>query len=881
MKFRIIVQLTNSYLKYMIKFKLFTGILLASAFFLGCKNTSKVPTVITEELFLDEVEVVAPKEDFVRPNYNPSYPRRNDLLHTILDVRFDWSKQHLLGKATLKLKPVFYDTDSLRLDAKGFDIQKIVLKNGNQEIELKYVYNDRKNIFIKLDRFYKRNEEYTIYIEYTAKPNELPIGGSAAITADKGLYFINPLKEDLEKPQQIWTQGETESSSCWFPTIDRPNERTTQEMYITVEDRFKTLSNGLLKSSQKNNDGTRTDYWVMDQPHAPYLFMMAVGEFAVVKDDWNGMLLEYYVEPKFEKDAKNIFPYTPEMLTFFSEKFGVKYPWKKYSQVVVRDYVSGAMENTTAVIFGEFVQNDSRSLSDNSDMNEGIVAHEMMHHWFGDLVTCESWSNLPLNESFANYSEYLWFEHKYSRDHADYIRMNEIRGYMNQASIQGDAQPLIRFEYADKEDMFDAHSYNKGGAILHMLRHYLGDAAYFEALRVYLEENKFKAAEVHDLRLAFEKVSGEDLNWFFNQWFLTKGHPKLEISRKYDAAAKKVIIDLEQTQIHSESTVFILPMAVDIYSKDASKPKRHQIRMTEQKQTFEFDAENEPLWVSVDAERVILCERTEEQTIDQWVNQYKFSKLFQDRYDALSELKSKQSANPNVKAIFMQALNDPFWVLRNAAIDEIKLDPVKDVDIIQKIENLALNDTRADVRAAAVERLGSFRDKKQLATFQNIFKNDKSYRVLNVTLLSIEKIDAKAARDIAKAAEKETNNATLLLAIAELYTKGADKTLSSFYENNYQKMTDYSGITFFDNYSDFLIEINDIEFIEQKLSFIQGVGTNQQLSQWLRYAAANALKKLEAKYKDKTLGPKISTSLKEVISKEKNPMLLEIYSNWN
>ena len=858
----------------------FTGILLVAVFILSCKNTSKIPTVITEERFLDEVEVIAPKADFVRPNYNPSYPRRNDLLHTILDVRFDWTKQHLLGKATLKFKPIFYDTDSLRLDAKGFDVKKLVLKNGNQEIPLNYFYNDRKNIFIKLDRFYKRNEEYTIYIEYTAKPNELPLGGSAAITADKGLYFINPLNEDPEKPQQIWTQGETESSSCWFPTIDRPNERTTQEMYITVEDRFKTLSNGLLKNSQKNSDGTRTDYWVMDQPHAPYLFMMTVGEFAVVKDDWNGMLLEYYVEPKYEKDAKNIFPYTPEMLSFFSEKFGVKYPWKKYSQVVVRDYVSGAMENTTAVIFGDFVQSDSRSLLDNSDMNEGIVAHEMMHHWFGDLVTCESWSNLPLNESFANYSEYLWFEHKYGRDHADYIRMNEIRGYMNQASIQGDAQPLIRFEYADKEDMFDAHSYNKGGTILHMLRHYLGDAAYFEGLRIYLEENKYEAAEVHDLRLAFEKVSGEDLNWFFNQWFLTKGHPKLEISRKYDAKAKKITVTLEQTQPYNESTVFILPMAIDVYDKFDAKAKRYQIKMTEQKQSFEFPSETEPSWVAVDAERVILCERNEEQSINEWISQYKLSKLFQDRYDALNELRPKQNGNAEVKTIFNQALNDPFWVIRNVAIDDIKIDPTKDQTIIEKIEKIAVNDARPDVRTAAVERLGAFRDKKYLPTFQSIFNNEKSYRVLNATLLSIEKIDSKAARDIAKNIEKETDNSKLLLAVAELYSKGADKSLSSFYENNYQKMSDYGGITFFEYYSSFLADINDLELIGQKVDFLKTVGSNQKISQWLRYGAANALKKLENKYKDKTVGTKISSALKDVISNEKSTMLQNIYSNW-
>jgi aminopeptidase N len=853
---------------------------ISAALLMGCKNSSKISTYVIEDRELEPIEITAPRTTFVRPNYNPSYTRRNDLLHTALDVRFDWSKQHLLGKATLKFKPLFYDTDSLRLDAKGFDIHKLVLKNGNQEIPLKYVYNDKKNIFIKLDRMYKRTEEYTIYIEYTAKPNELPIGGSNAITADKGLYFINPLGEDPNKPQQIWTQGETESSSCWFPTIDRPNERTTQEIYITVEDRFKTLSNGLLKSSNKNSDGTRTDYWVMDLPHAPYLFMMTVGEFAVVKDDWKGMLLEYYVEPKFEKDAKNIYPFTAEMLSFFSERFGVKYPWQKYSQVVVRDYVSGAMENTTAVIFGDFVQMDSRSLLDNSDMNEGIVAHEMMHHWFGDLVTCESWSNLPLNESFANYSEYLWFEHKHSRDHADYIRMNEIRGYLNQAVIQNDPQPLIRFEYKDKEDMFDAHSYNKGGAILHMLRHHLGDEAFFEGLRVYLEENKFKAAEVHDLRLAFEKVCGEDLNWFFNQWFLTKGHPKLEISRKYDPANKKLQLKLEQLQPHSQSTVFILPMAVDIYSDADSKPTRHFIRMTDQKQSFDIPVDGKLLWAAVDAERMILSERKEEQSVEEWVNQYKFSKRFQDRYDALRELRYKQNSNPEVKAIFEQALSDPFWVLRSTAVDEIKIDPAKDIAIIQKIENLAQNDPRPDVRAASVERLGSFRDKKYLATFQNIFKNEKSYRVLNSTLLSIEKIDSKAARDIAGNIENETESASLLLAIAELYAKSPDKNLSAFYEKNYVKMSNYSGITFFDFYAEYLNEIKDESFVAQKIDFMKEVGKNQQLNQWHRYGAANALKKMKSKTKNKETETKIQTALDEIIENESNNMLKNLYKNW-
>jgi len=849
----------------------------------GCKNTSKISTPYIEERQLREVAVTAPKTTFKRLPYNSSAQRRNDLLHTALDVRFDWKKQHLLGRATLKLKPLFYPTDSLRLDAKGFDIKKVVIKNGSQEVQLQYTYNDNKNLFIKLDRMYTRNDPYTIYIEYTAKPNDLPLGGSAAITADKGLYFINPLKDDPDKPQQIWTQGETESSSCWFPTIDRPNERTTQEMYITVENRFKTLSNGLLKSSTPNSDGTRTDYWVMDMPHAPYLFMMAVGEFAVVKDTWNGIPLEYYVEPEFEKDAKAIYPNTPEMLSFFSERFGVKYPWQKYSQIVVRDYVSGAMENTTAVIFGDFIQMDSRSLIDNNDTNEGIVAHEMMHHWFGDLVTCESWANLPLNESFANYSEYLWYEHKYSRDHADYIRMNEIRGYLNQATIQGNAQPLIRYNYADKEDMFDAHSYNKGGAVLHMLRHYLGDDAYFEGLRTYLEENKFRAAEVHDLRLAFEKVCGEDLNWFFNQWFLTKGHPKLEISRKYDPNKKEMQVTLEQIQPHSQSTVFILPMAIDIYTDaNSNKPMRHEIRMTEQKQTFNLPVgSGVPIWTAVDAERVILCERKEEQSVPELIQQFYKSKRFEDRYGALSELKFRQAANPEVRAVFETALADPFWVLRSNAIDDIKIELEKDKDIalVQKIEKLALNDPRPDVRAAAVERLGDLKDKRFLATFRSIFSNEKSYRVLNSTLKAIERIDEKEAREIAHKIENE-NNPTLIMAIAELYSNTGDKNYLSFFENNWKKMTNYSGIMFFEQYTKLLTEVKDEKLVSQKIDWMKAIGLDEKNNTWHRYAIATAFRRMKKTYFEKPLYDKVQSALTEVIDKEKNPTLLNLYKSW-
>ncbi|MEL7163492.1 MAG: M1 family metallopeptidase, partial [Bacteroidota bacterium] len=348
--------------------------------------------------------VMAPEIPNELPVYRATYKRTHDLLHTKLDLRFDWPREQVIGTATLTLTPLFSPSNQLVLDAKGFDFKSI--KTASDQT-LSYDYGgEKQQVTIALDREYKRGEEYTLVIDYVATPEQS--GGSSAITSDKGLFFINPRGEEGDKPQQIWTQGETENNSRWFPTIDKPNERCTQEMYVTVEDRFKVLSNGTLMEEKTNGDGTTTFYWKMDLPHAPYLFMLAIGEFDVVEDEkWNGIPVNYWMEKGWKDHAKDIYPYTPEMLTFFSDVTGVKYPWPKYSQVAVRDYVSGAMENTSAVIFGEFMHGTKRDLID-VETNEKIVAHEMFHHWFGDYVTCESWSNLTLNEGFANYSEYLW-----------------------------------------------------------------------------------------------------------------------------------------------------------------------------------------------------------------------------------------------------------------------------------------------------------------------------------------------------------------------------------------------------------------------------------------------------------------------------------------
>lgn len=848
-------------------------------------KVSEVRNLPTMEVSAERIDTTQPKpatKEFVRPIYNAAYSRRNDLLHTKLDVRFDWAKQHLLGKATLTMRPVFYPTDSLRLDAKGFDIHKVALVEGGKQTALTYKYEDKANLYIRLPRTFTREESYDIYIEYTAKPEELPTGGSEAITSDKGLYFINPTSNDPKKPRQIWTQGETEASSKWFPTVDRPNERCTQEISITVENKYRTLSNGLLKASTPNADGTRTDYWVMDKPHAPYLFMMTVGEFATVKDKWEDIELEYIVEKDYEAHAKAIYPHTPEMLTFFSKKFGVRYPWQKYSQVVVRDYVSGAMENTTAVIFGDFVQRTAREIGDDPELNENIVAHEMMHHWFGDLVTCESWSNLPLNESFANYSEYLWQEYKHGIDAADHHRMGEVSGYLRQSTVQDVNHPLIDYNYKDKEDMFDGHSYNKGGAILHMLRRYVGDEAYFESLRQYLETNKFHAAEVHDLRLAFEKVTGEDLNWFFNQWFFTPRHPELTINRVYNADKRQIEITVEQTQDVSLSTVFILPFYIDIYTSENAPAQRQRVWMREKKQTFTFPCDKKPLFVAVDATRDLLCERKELQDPEEWIYQYKLGKTFYDRYYAVGKLKDLQSRNQAAAATLQLALKDPYWSVRESAIDAITCTD-KDAEIIATIAQLAKSDPRPNVRTAAIQKLAKIKSNVAVDVAKNALNNDQSYSVMGAALNALADVDQAAALEYAKRFENE-KTAAILTAVARIYVKAADKKYCAFFEEKWRNTSGYATFSLMDNYAAVLQKIGDVDFAASKIDFFQSLATDKTNDDWTRYAGASAIKKLRDHFRKEKNGnaayQKAADALEAIKKQETDPNLQSLYEKW-
>jgi aminopeptidase N len=706
----------------------------------------------------------------------------------------------LFGKATITAKPYFYPTAILELDARGMEIKEVALLSNTNKLKLDYNYTNDV-IKIKLNKEYKSNEIFTVFIEYVSKPNELKsIGGSAAITSDKGLYFINPLGEDKNKPTQIWTQGETQSNSVWFPTIDRPNERMTDEIYITIPDKYVSLSNGELTDSKKNNDSTRTDHWQMKLPHAPYLVMMAIGDFAIVKDRWRNKEVNYFVDKKYEPYAKAIFGNTPEMLEFFSSKLGVEFAWNKYAQVVVHDYVSGAMENTSATLHGEFLQQTEREMLDGN--HEDVISHELFHQWFGDLVTCESWSNIPLNESFATYGEYLWNEYKYGRESADAKFYKSREGYFNDAKRK--QVNLIRFNYNDKEEMFDGHSYNKGGQILNMLRNYVGDDAFFASLKLYLETNKFKSVEIHNLRLAFEETTGEDLNWFFNQWFLSSGHPVLDIKYEYNADTKKAIVKIIQKQNLKTTPLYKLPLIVDIYID--GKILTNNITIEKLESTFEFDVNTKPDLINFDTNKQLLCEKTEFKTDAEWAFQYFNGKLFLDRYEALANLKRNNQAVST--KVYEAALNDKNETLRLASLEYFS--SIKNYSfetIKEKLIQLATTDIKTSVRAFAIELLSEKFIDSTLNSLYDKATKEPSYNLIEAGLRALLKVNPSLAIIKCKEFENE-NNRNLISLVALIYSEYGDETNNVFFIDVLSKFSGFNLLSPISYYCKFLRKTN-------------------------------------------------------------------------
>ncbi|MBI4647144.1 MAG: M1 family metallopeptidase [Bacteroidia bacterium] len=739
------------------------------------------------------------------PN-QPSQTIKADLIHTILDVSFDWKNKKMPGTAVIKLVPHFYPITELELDAVGFIIEKVELLTDSNNIPLAYEYND-KIISIALNKSYTRKDTLIVEIQYIAQPEDLIDKGLIHEWDEKGLFFVNPDGNEECSPRQVWTHSEPQSASCWFPTIDAPNRRMSQELYITVDYDMTAVSNGSFIYSTLNKDSTWTYYWRQDIPHPPYLTSLVAGKFSKVKDMWKDKDVVYYTDPEYGIYARDIFGRTPEMLEFFSQKFGFRFPWDKYAQIIVHDFASGAMENTSCTFFGDFAQFTRRELLDNNI--DDVIAHELSHQWFGNTVTCESWANLFLNEAFATYSEFLWAEYKQGSDEAMLQLENMRANYFFESIFK--IESLVRYNYNYADDVFDAHTYSKGALILHTLRQQVGDEAFFESIRRYLNKFQFQSAEVHDLRLIFEQVTGQDLNWFFNQWFFKKGHPQIEFSYKYDTIEHVLEITFGQVQKSPSNPVFIIPAGVEIYY-DAQLIKKEEFMLFTGTQVKKFPCQKEPDLVWPVLDKALLSEVKFSDMNNNFMLLYNRHRDYFTRKQVLDLV--EQSALPDsVKhSCYYMALSDNFWNIRRIAVNYFNRNFINfhsfiNEEIKTKLIEIAANDKSSEVRASALTCLSYFDGDDIINLFINAIE-DSSYQVMETALQALLKSDEQKAHYVLSELEKSNDKKTIEI-LGRIYCTTGNEPQNNFYQNGISNFKGKTRLSLMSNYLYYLISQND------------------------------------------------------------------------
>ncbi len=530
-----------------------------------------------------------------------------ELIHTELSIKLDWNNRKVLGNAKLTLKPYFYEQDSLVLDAMAMDIIDIHSINATNGSKLKhnFSYSDSEHLVVYFTKTVKSDEKVNLEINYIANPESSIIlnneNAGKAINAEKGAYFINHDLSSAYLPRQFWTQGETRGSRCWFPTLDQPTQKHTHKISVRYPDTMLSISNGYkISHTLDAANHEYVDVWSMTQPHSVYLTMLAVGNWSEVSDKYKDKMVHYYVEPKFKNDALKIFGNTPKMIEFFSNYTGVEYPWNKYDQIVARNFVSGAMENTTAVIHSEGLQDKDNDMED-------YISHELFHHWFGDYVTADNWGEITMNESFAKYSEYLWIEHEYGFEKAQMWLFENNQSWIKDSKDNA----LVNYYYNKPDEQFDNIRYNKGAAILNLLRNYIGDEAFKLAIKDYLTTYAYKNATAAEWKRSIEKVTGKNMNDFFTNWYYESGVlfgywnlDKISYDSAQTPSRYGITLNMDATNNNATSCK---PFKLDIEYGFNGKPKKTISKFVNSTYTFiDLGLDTAPDYIILDPKNTIV-----------------------------------------------------------------------------------------------------------------------------------------------------------------------------------------------------------------------------------------------------------------------------------
>lgn len=611
---------------------------------------------------------------------HPRPPRTYDVLNYTIRTRFDVPKRTVIGDETVTLKPLADGFKSFALDQSGMEFESVTLADTNTALEWT---TPPGKISITLDHAYAPSDTISIRLQYRVKPL-------------KGLYFIPAMRRAggrTSRPAQIWTQGEPEENHYWFPCYDFPDDKATSEQYITTEANEIAISNGALIETTENADGTRTFHWKMDQPHSTYLVSMVVGNYVKMTDSYKNVPLEYYTYPGTEAEARRSFAPTPKMMEWFSQVLNYEYPYNKYAQTIVANFIFGGMENITATTHAD--SEILRGGSDDTELSsENLVSHELSHSWFGDLVTCENWTHLWLNEGFATFFEANYQEHSKGRDaYLDELRGDATTYFMEDAYRY--RRPVVYDRYGTPVDLFDSTLYKKGGFIVHMLRETVGDEVFWKALNNYLNEYKYQSVETEDLKRVFEKTSGKQLDWFFDQWLYKAGYPELRVRSTYNPASRQLTLDVTQTQVPDELTpaVFRLPVEIELATAQGARTER--IEITQRTQRFNFKLDGQPKMIRFDKGERIL------KRLDFPQSQEMKSYQLMHSADAIGRIEAAEALARMVDKT----------IKGNAGLGARSLNannPVNNREVIVALRQALTNDSYYGVRIAAAKTLAHF-----------------------------------------------------------------------------------------------------------------------------------------------------------------------------
>jgi len=659
--------------------------------------------------------------------------RTFDVQHIKLNVKFDEPKKMVIGEVTTKIVPFSDRFTSFDLDAvsqSGMNISKVTLANGK---ELSYTVNPGK-LTIKLDKVYTLKDTITFTVAYTCTPK-------------KGVYFIQPDSAHPDKPNQIWSQGEMEDNRYWFPCYDFPNDKATSETIITVKDSYFALSNGRLLSVQKDKKNkTKTYHWLMDKPHPSYAIMIAAGEYAEIKDSYKKIPVYYYVYKGQENIAKTTFGRTPDMIKFYSEKIGYEYPWDKYAQIIIKDFMYGGMENTTATTLTDHLMVDARMVLDADGATESVatIAHELAHQWWGDLLTCKDWSHAWLNESFASYFQKLYTEYAFGLDESRYEMMQSLSQYL-QADEAGLKEPIVSSKFVHEFLQGAPLVYQKGELVLNMLRHLLGDDLWWKAINYYAHRNQFMSVETHDFKRAIEEATGQNLWWFFDEWVYKVGHPQFEVSSAWNDSAKVLRLLIKQVQKVDERTpVFRMPVDVEFALPSGKVLKTVQIDSSTQE--FSFPLASKPLMVLFDKGNYIIKTLKFPKSNDEYLYQLKHDDDVVGRIQAIRAIKDSTHDDAVFAALKDVLMNDTFSGVRKEAADA--LSKFKGEKVTEALIKAYQTDKSARVRASAIRGLSDVRSEKVAELLKTAIKTDSSYAVVTASLLAIPDVDSAGAFDV-------------------------------------------------------------------------------------------------------------------------------------